>query len=114
MSLTLKQRLDRLEVRVEELKYWREREIAPIERWTFEGEPIRLGDPWPRRDGVVRLGAEATVPEHWPLDETRLKLDVGGESLLSLRCDDGEPVRFGLDPYHREFPIGGRTVRIEA
>ncbi|WP_413989572.1 alpha-mannosidase [Labrys okinawensis] len=105
MALTLSQRLNRLKVRLAELAFWRERERRPIDNWTFEGEPIARGAFWPRRDGVVHLAASAEVPEDWPLAETRLSLNVGGESLLSLTYADGEVVRFGLDPYHEEFPL---------
>lgn len=113
MSLTLDQRLHRLDVRTAELAWWREREIVPIEHWTFDGAPIALGDAWPRSDGVLRLSAEAAVPEHWPLEDARLVLDVGGESLLALHDEDGGASRFGLDPYHQEFPLRTRRFQIE-
>jgi hypothetical protein len=48
------------------------------------------------------------VPEDWPLDETRLILDLGGESLVTLDDGEGKLVRFGLDPNHREFPLKTR------
>jgi alpha-mannosidase len=73
------------------------------------GAPSGLGDPWPRRDGVVRLAhPEVSVPDGWPLAETRLELDLGGEALLTLRYPDGHE-RFGLDPYHRRFPLRARA-----
>lgn len=114
MSLTLQQRLDRIDVRVEELGFWRERERVALVGWRFEGAPIAIGGFWPKRDGVVRLDAAASVPEHWPLEETRLALDVGGESLLNLLPEDGsETQRFGLDPFHQEFPVPSRRFAIE-
>src|SRR5271156_319506 len=58
MPLTAEQRLERLRTRTGELTHWRVREAIDIERWFFEGEPISLGDPWPRREDVVRLKAE--------------------------------------------------------
>jgi alpha-mannosidase len=113
MPLTAEQRLERLRTRTGELTHWRVREAIDIERWFFEGEPISLGDPWPRRKDVVRLKAEVEVPAHWPLSESRLTLNVGGESLLTLAYENGEAVRFGLDPYHEEFPLARRRFAIE-
>ncbi|HVX80140.1 MAG TPA: alpha-mannosidase, partial [Devosiaceae bacterium] len=112
MPLTLAQRLERLKVRVAELDYWRARETVPVGGWTFEGRPIAVGDAWPSREGVLHLAAKAEVPAHWPLDEARLTLNVGGESLLSLTAG-GRTIRYGLDPYHEEFPLHGRSVVIE-
>ena len=113
MALTLQQRLDRINVRVHELYFWRERETAPVEGWRFEGEPIALGGFWPRRDGVVKLSAAATVPDHWALEDTHLNLNVGGESLIALTAADGTTERFGLDPFHEEFPVPGRSFTID-
>ena len=112
MSLTTAQRLDRLKVRVAELALWRERETLPIGGWIFEGKPIGIGDFWPHRDGVVHLAASAEAPAHWPVEDIRLSLNVGGESLLSLAYGRGDTVRFGLDPYHEEFPLRARKVEI--
>jgi len=112
MSLTSAQRLDRLRVRAAELFWWRARETMPVSGWTFEGQPIAVGDAWPDHEGVVHLGAELSVPSHWPLEDVRLSLNVGGESLLSLTYPDGETIRFGLDPYHEEFVLKGRTAKI--
>jgi alpha-mannosidase len=112
MSLTSAQRLDRLKVRLAELQFWRARETLDLDGWRFEGEPIALGEAWPRREGPVRFTATAEVPAHWPLDEARLTLNVGGESLLTL-TGDGQTRRYGLDPYHEEFPLPAREVAIE-
>ncbi|MAS04675.1 MAG: alpha-mannosidase [Ahrensia sp.] len=114
MPLSLNQRIGRLAERLSELTWWRERESIAVEGWTFDGEPIAIGAAWPRRDGTVAFAAEAEVPEDWPLEETRLILDLGGESLVTLDDGEGKPVRFGLDPYHREFPLKARRVSIRA
>lgn len=114
MALTIAQRLERLKVRLDELFWWREREAVGVEGWTFDGAPIAIGAAWPRRDGVVTLAATAEAPAHWPLDETRLVLDLGGESLVSLGYPGGETVRFGHDPYHREFPLSAHAVSISS
>lgn len=39
MTLTIAQRIDRLEVRIAELACWRERENLAITDWTFNGAP---------------------------------------------------------------------------
>lgn len=112
MSLTIAQRLDRLKVRTTELAHWRDRKSLAIDGWTFDGEPIAHHQDWPHREGTVRFAAKATGPRDWPLEQTRLQLDLGGESLLTLRYPDGEAETFGLDPYHQEFPIKGRDFQI--
>ena len=75
MSLTVRQRLDRLNVRLAELEYWRARETKNVEGWTFDGAPIALNGFWPDRDGVKHFAASADVPAGWPLDEARLCLN---------------------------------------
>jgi alpha-mannosidase len=114
MGLSLRQRLERIKVRLDELFWWRERETLTVTGWTFDGEPIALGGFWPRREGVVAFAAAAEVPAHWPLAETRLVLDLGGEALVSLTGSDGEVTRFGNDPYHKEFPVKGHAFSIAA
>ena len=113
MPLTQEQRLERLTTRIAELTLWRAREAIETGEWTFDGEPIAVGAAWPRREPVVRLTAKAALPAHWPLSEARLSLNVGGESLVSLTDDTGETIRFGLDPYHEEFPLVARRFAIE-
>ena len=113
MSLTLQQRLARIDVRVEELGFWRERETLAVENWQFEGAPIAMGGFWPKKDGTVTFDTEASVPEHWSLDDVRLLIDVGGESLITLTpVGAGAEKRFGLDPFHQEFPVPGRRFKI--
>jgi alpha-mannosidase len=113
MSLTLQQRLARIDVRVEELGFWRERETVAVDGWQFNGAPIAIGGFWPIKDGAVAFDATAALPEHWKLEDTRLLIDVGGESLITLTPESkGEEKRFGLDPYHQEFPVPGRRFKI--
>ncbi|MDR6290678.1 alpha-mannosidase [Inquilinus ginsengisoli] len=113
MSLSVAQRLHRLDARIAEILCWRERETEPIADWRCDGRPLSLGDPWPPHDAPVVFTAAAEVPAHWPLGEARLRLDVGGESLLTLDEDGFGPASFGLDPNHQEFPLQARRVRIE-
>lgn len=114
MPLTSDQRGRRLQERLAELDPWRVRARVAIEGWTLDGVDIARGAAWPNREGVRRFAARATAPEGWPLAETRLRLDLGGESLVTLSYEGGECESFGLDPYHREFPLLGRAFAIEA
>ncbi|MBI4920964.1 MAG: alpha-mannosidase [Devosia nanyangense] len=114
MALNIQQRLDRLKVRLEELTYWCARETIAVTGWSIDGAPIAVGGAWPSRDGVHRFAATAEVPERWPLEETRLVLDLGGESLVTLSYPNRDAVSFGIDPYHREFPLRHRQVAISA
>jgi alpha-mannosidase len=114
MALAIHQRLDRLKVRTEELKYWRAREGVTVNGWCLDGKPIEVGGAWTCREGVHKFAASAEVPAHWPLEETRLVLDLGGESLATLSYPDGDAISFGIDPHHREFPLKHRQVAISA
>ncbi len=113
MPLTLEQRRHRLRSRIEELEVWRLRARVSIDGWTCDGAPITLGAPWPTRDGVRHFAARASAPADWPLAEIRLRLDLGGESLVTLDCEAGEET-FGLDPYHNEFPLKARVFALKA
>ncbi len=114
MTLTLTQRLDRIRVRIAELEYWRSRETIEIDGWTFEGEPIAIGNSWPRNNGTVRFSGAIALPGHRPLDDARLVLDLGGESLITIADETGNETRLGLDPYHREFLVPSRSIRISS
>ncbi len=114
MALTTSQRLGRLKTRLDELKYWRAREGVNVTGWMLDGQPIAIGGAWPDRKGVHKLAATAEVPEHWPLEETFLTLDLGGESLVTLSYPNRDSVSFGVDPYHREFPVRHRQIALSA
>ncbi len=114
MPLTLDQRRERLRQRIVELEAWRIRARAQVGGWTCDGAPVEVGAAWPDREGVRRFSAQAEAPEAWPVEETRLRLDLGGESLVTLRYEGASPESFGLDPYHDEFPLLARKLRIEA
>ena len=108
------QLLVRARRRRDEIGAWRVRERAPVGGWTFGGAPIRVGEAWPDRGGVRHLAAERfEVPAEWPLEETRLALDVGGESLLVIVDDDGARTPLGLDLNHTEFLLDQRAARLE-
>jgi alpha-mannosidase len=114
MTLTIEQRLHRLEVRLGELGHWRVRQQLPLGDWRFDGKPLALGEQWPDRDGLHVLTHPATeVPPAWPLEETFLELDAGGESLLLVSAEDGSHERFGVDVNHRRFPLRRRRFSLE-
>ncbi len=115
--LSFPHRLTRLRRRRDEIAAWRVREALPIENWTFDGAPIARGAPWPIVPGVHTFACERfEVPAGWPLEETRLHLDVGGESLLRIRYASGVETTLGLDLNHNRFRLDERAggVVIEA
>ena len=115
MTLTDRQRTDRLRKRLTELELWTVRAEVPLEGWTFDGKPHAHGAPWPTRDGVVTLAlSDVAVPDDWPLEEARLDLDLGGEGLLRIAYADGGGEAFGLDPNHQRFPLRGRRFAVSA
>lgn len=105
MALTLSQRLDLLTVRADELTYWRVRRSVPVQGWTVDGMPIALGAAWPSSEGTLAFAVSAEVPKDWPLSDVRLRLDLGGESLITITDAAGQQRSFGLDPNHREFVL---------
>jgi alpha-mannosidase len=110
--LTQRQRIDGLHDRLGELALWLERARLDLRGWQFEGAPIEVGAPWPRRHGVVRLELSAArVPQGWPLHETCLEVAPGGEGLLRVDYG-GHSQAFGLDPWHRRFPLRGPEFRL--
>jgi alpha-mannosidase len=109
-GLDIELRCARLAERLAEVELWLDRESVDIVRWAFDGEPLSLLDAWPCRHDVHTLRASAvSVPGRWPLAETRIDLDVGGEALVEIAAG-ADSARFGLDPYHHRFPVTGRTV----
>jgi alpha-mannosidase len=115
MALTDQQRIDRLRKRLDELEFWTTRDSVPLDGWTFNGEPLVAGAPWPTRDGLAVLAhGEVEVPGDWPLEASRLDLDLGGEGLVRLTYADGGEEGFGLDVYHRRFPLRGRRFSVRA
>ena len=78
------------------------------------GLPIAVGTAWPSRDGVHTFKCERfEAPADWPLAETRLVLDAGGESLLTIDYDSGARLPLGLDVNHFEFPLDERGGALE-
>ncbi len=113
MALNIQQqRLDRLKVRTEELKYWRAREGVTVDRrWEcIDGKPIAKSAA-PGRAAIGRQqidAASAEVPAHWPPGgDAACSLDLGGESLVTLSYPNRDSVSFGIDPYHRRIRRSG-------
>jgi alpha-mannosidase len=115
MTLTDRQRTDRLRKRLTELELWTVRAEKPLEGWTFEGKAHAHGAAWPTREGVVTLAlAGVEVPADWPLEETRLDANLGGEGLLRIAYAGGGDGAFGVDPNHERFPLTGRRFDVSA
>ncbi|MEM6431000.1 MAG: glycoside hydrolase family 38 C-terminal domain-containing protein [Deinococcota bacterium] len=145
--LSIPQRLKRLETRLDELTYWLRRDSLNLAQWTCNGEPLALGSAWPLPPAEQRNFAEddqlwhlahpaVSVPQHWSVAETRLELDLGGESLLfidylqdatpqdlTLTNQDVTPtearatshtVPLGHDPHHRRYVLSGRHFALRA
>lgn len=106
MPLSRVQRLQRLRSRLSELEMWGDRARLELSGWLCEGSALALGDPWPRREGVLRLELpEVGVPGGWPLEQVRLELDLGGEGLLWIHYRSGAQQALGLDPFHRRLRL---------
>ena len=115
MVLTHQQRIERLRERQSELAFWTNRKAIDLDQWHFQGKPLALRCPWPTRDGVVDITHPwVAVPDDWPLEHTRLELDLGGECLLRLHYGDSTSDTYGLDPNHRRFPLGRRGFTVHA
>ena len=108
MTLRSDQRLERLQTRQRELSHWRIRDSLDIDGWRCNGGPIALGAPWPTREGLVSFAAQGALPKDWALEDARLSLDLGGESLLTLRYEDGSQ-RF-LRPRRQSSDISARRA----
>ena len=111
--LSIDKRLSRVRRRRDEIAAWHNRDRQHIAGWTFDGEPIGHGDRWPSISGVHRFESQTfVVPDDWLLDDVRLGLDVGGESLLRLCYASGRERSLGLDLYHTDFHLEERKGRV--
>jgi alpha-mannosidase len=114
VTLSIEQRLQRLEVRLGEVGHWRVRAAAPLGAWRFDGEPIEMRQPWPALDGLhVISHPEIEIPGSWSLEETFLDLDMGGESLLHIGYPDDSYEVFGVDVNHSRFPLRQRRFSLD-
>jgi alpha-mannosidase len=112
--LSLDQRVRRLLKRLAELELWEKRAVIPLDAWTFNGAPLAPGSPWPSREGVASFAhPPVESPADWPLEETRLQLDLGGEALIAIESG-GRTRRYGLNPYHKSFPLYGHQFTVSA
>jgi alpha-mannosidase len=113
MSLTIDQRRKRVRIRIDELRFWIDSATLDLNEWRFEGQPLKLGEGWPRREELVTLEhPQVRVPDEWSIDAARLDLDVGGEGLVRLLYAGGEVEPLGLDAYHKRFRLHDRNFAI--
>ncbi len=112
----LKQRLEALEKRLQEIAGWRDLDRTAVPEWAWasgDGRTVRTGDAWPSVEEPIVFEAHAALPEHWDGAATEVLLNPGGEALLLV---DGVALG-GLNPYHRRHVLPGRgpwTLRAEA
>ena len=112
-NLPLEMRLRRLTKRLVELDRWVARETVSLTGWALEGAAVAKGHAW-QDSGTPLAFAHplVEVPAHWPLDEVRVSLWLGGEGLVRLVGDRTDS--FGLNPWHMNFLPRERAFRIEA
>ena len=116
MTLTDRQRIDRLRKRLTELELWTVRADGSARRLDLQRQ---AASPTARRGRPATASwrspiCEVEVPADWPLEEARLDLDLGGEGLLRIAYADGGAEAFGLDPNHQRFPLTGRRFAVSA
>jgi len=118
---SIAQRIQLLDRWISELTCWIWRETKPIEAWRVSSaeaglveRPIALGEAWPTLRGVVSFSAgEIEAPASWPIEQTRLVLDFGGEARVFI--DYGDRVRTAAsDPFHRSLYVEGRRFSLRA
>jgi alpha-mannosidase len=115
VQLTIRQRLDRLRVLLQELSCWRLRTSVELTSWSCDGQPIGRGELWPSRQRIARMAhPTAEVPADWPLEHTRLRLDLGDETLLKVLYPGGAWESFGNDGNHKEMRLRERAFSLEA
>ena len=112
-NLPLEMRLRRMSKRLEELQLWLAREVVALQQWTLQGQPIAQGTRWQDAGEPLAFAhPEVAIPAHWPLEEVRLHLWLGGEGLVRIIGD--KTASFGLNPPHMDFPLTQSRFRIEA
>lgn len=106
----LKQRLDALAVRLQEVGAFRDVREWPTGAWTASAEghtpvTVREGDPWPFKAYPTTFACAVTVPSDAHGHPVDLVARVGGEGLLIV---DGT-ARGGLNPYHDRVRLTDRA-----
>ena len=111
--LNLEMRLRRMTKRLDELQQWTAREVVVLNRWTLQGQPIAAGHRWQDSgDPLPFAHPMVDLPAHWPLEDTRLHLWLGGEGLV--RLVGSTTTTHGLNPPHMDFRPTERAFAIEA
>jgi alpha-mannosidase len=112
-NLPLEMRLRRMTKRLEELDRWVARESIALEGWTLNGVAVSKGHAWQDTGTPLPFRhPQIAVPAHWPLEEVRLHLWLGGEGLVRLVGQHSHS--FGLNPPHQDFLPRERDFAIEA
>ena len=101
MTLTNRQRTDRLRKRLAELELWTVRSAVALDGWTFNGRPLARGAAWPTREGVALFAHDdVTVPADWPLDAMPVSI-----STSAARGWSGSPMRGATARRSASIPI---------
>ena len=136
--LSLTQRLERLNQRLAAWQVWLERDTLPLDNWRCDGHPVQVGALWGKPDRPF-VDEDTTVwhfqhppvdiPDAWHTAETRLVLNLGGESLLFIDylADENQTenqegtsdpiantVTLGHDPNHQRFVLSGRRFALRS
>ena len=113
-------RLRRADLRINELRAWRNAAEAPVPTWTLTGadgvtHSLSIGDVWPVIEVPVKLHGSGQVPDAWQGQPVELELWLGGEGLVRLSTG----LQHGVSPYQHTFPVSeslqpGMTLEIDA
>lgn len=118
-SRSVAQRIDHVKRWITELECWSYQARISLAAWRVSAPEagiaearLSVGDSWPTREGLLEFEyGEVSVPADWPLERTRVVLDMGGESRVFM--DYGDRIRTcGGNPYHRAFFPEGRRFRL--
>ena len=110
--LNLEQRIRRVRKRVSELEFWVPRQVLPLDHWTLNGQPHAVGQAWPSIDGTFRFAhPPVAIPGDWPLANVRLRLDLGGEGLLTIKGADWGRQKIWPRSISHQLSGAGRWIR---
>ena len=85
-----------------------------INGWQANGADLDVGSEWPDRTATHFESSKVAIPADWPLRDTFLELDLGGESLITLEYSNQEREVFGHDRHHRRFYLKDSRFKVFA